>query len=133
MNFFTLILFLFLKKFLYSYKNIKINNINKYSSYKFKIYHNDQYNSEYDKYIIIKHDNEYNNQNKNSSFYLPGFFEVFPELKIDFKNYEFKFKKCKKNDDCEKPEMCCDNPLKKNDKFCCSGAYVGKRVPEYAF
>lgn len=88
-------------------------------------------NIENNKYI--KNDNEYNNINeiKNSSFYLPGFFEVFPELKIDFT--KFKFKKCVKDDDCDKPEMCCDNPVKKYDKFCCKGTLVGKKTPAYAF
>ena len=135
MNFYTLTLFLFLNKSLYFCKNIKINNIKQHSSYYFNMNTNiENTNIENNKYII-KNNNEYNNINeiKNSSFYLPGFFEVFPELKIDFTKYKFKLKKCVKDNDCDKPETCCDNPLKEDDKFCCSGTFVGRRIPEYAF
>ena len=141
MNLQALILFLFLDKSLYFCKNIKINNIKQHSSYNFKmnniqnIENNNIENDgiQNDKYII-KNDNEYNiNKIKNSSFYLPGLFEVFPELKIDVTKHKFKFKKCLKDDDCDKQEMCCDNPLKLSDKFCCGGMLVGKRIPSYAF
>ena len=148
MNFYTLTLFLFLNKSLYFCKNIKINNIKQHSSYYFNmnnienniknnnIENNniENNNIEYNKFII-KNDNEYNNINeiKNSSFYLPGLFEVFPEFKIDFTKYKFKLKTCVKDDDCDKPEMCCDNPLKENDKFCCNGAVSVRRTPSYAF
>jgi len=140
MNFYTLTLFLFLDKSLYFCKNIKINNIKQHSSYYFNMNNNMENNNientniENNKYII-KNDNEYNNINeiRNSSFYLPGLFEVFPELKIDFTKYKFKLKKCVKDDDCDKSETCCDNPLKEHDKFCCSGTFIGRRIPEYAF
>ena len=121
-----ILLFLTLLIFLYSYKNIKNICNNKYSYYQSKF--------DNDKNYIIKADNDISHKNvKNSSFYLPGLLDVFPELKIGFSKHELKFKKCIKDADCEKPEMCCDNPFKKNDKFCCNGAFVGKRVPEYAF
>jgi len=135
MNFFTITLFLFLNKSLYFCKNIKINNIKQHSSYNFKINNNIENNNIENNKFIIKNDNEYNNINKikNPSFYLPGFFEVFPELKIDFTKYKFKLEKCVKDDDCDKPEMCCDNPLTQYDKFCCNGIFVGKKTPAYAF
>jgi len=135
MNFFTLTLFLFLNKSLYFCKNIKLNNIKQHSSYNFKMNNNIENNNIENNKYIIKNDNEYNNINeiKNSSFYLPGLFEVFPEFKIDFTKYKFKLKTCVKDDDCDKPEMCCDNPLKENDKFCCNGSVSVRRTPSYAF
>lgn len=133
MNFSILLLFTSLK-FLYSYKNLKIICTDNDSSNKFKIEHSVQDNFDGTRYII-KYNNIINNieQTKNSSFYLPGLLEVFPEFKIDFTKYKLKFKKCVKDDDCENPEICCDNPLKENDKFCCKGTFVGKRTPTYAF
>lgn len=55
-------------------------------------------------------------------FYLPGFFEVFPELNI----FVVFFRKenenaCKTDADCEFPQACCDNPISPNNKFCCNG------------
>ena len=121
------LLFLTLIKFLYSYKNMKIIYMNKNSYYNLE--------TNIDKHIIIKHQSEHNVKNnpQNSTFYLPGIFEIFPELRINLKKNNFKFKKCKKDTDCDNPEVCCDNPLKKNDKFCCSGSFVGKHAPAYAF
>ena len=152
MNFKNLFISIFLSSILfnliYSYKNINniykkvFNNLytdlslfpgdfieksnNKYLNSKFKLYCQNHIDID-NKYIIQ------DSNNKNSSFYLPGIFEVFPELKINFKKNNFKFKKCLNDDDCENPEMCCDNIFKELDKFCCKGASVGKSAPAYAF
>ena len=127
--YFLIFVFFMSFKSLHSFKDVKSIYSNKYSYY--KLNNINQNNNDYDKYII-KPSNNFNNI-KNSSFYLPGFFEVFPEFKIDFSKHDFKFKKCVKDTDCEKPEMCCDSPFKKNEKFCCKGSLVGKRTPAYAF
>jgi hypothetical protein len=109
---FTIFLLTILFNFLYSYKNIKYNCNNKYS---YSIYQNQI------------------NNNKNSSFYLPGFFEVFPELKLNFKKNIFRLKKCINDNDCEGQEVCCNNILKEFDKFCCKGKNIAKSPPRYAF
>ena len=76
-----------------------------------------------------------NNDDKDTEFYLPGFFEVFPELKLKWpkfsKNRNGKQIKCEYDEDCPFPQTCCPHPIFLNEKFCCTG--FGKRalIPQY--
>lgn len=72
---------------------------------------------------------------KEPDFYLPGFFEVFPELKLKWPNFSRskngKRVACKVDSDCPFPQACCLHPILPGERFCCSG--WGKRalVPQY--
>jgi len=74
-------------------------------------------------------------EQKDTGFYLPGFFEVFPELQLKWpkwaKNRQGKVTKCKVNDDCPFPEACCPHPILPGDKFCCTGFGNRMLVPKY--
>jgi len=108
-SFFKIFLLTMLFNILYSYQNLKYIYNDKYSCSIFRIDDN------------IK---------KTS---LPGFFEIFPELKIIFRKNNFRLKKCTNDNDCEGEEVCCNNILKEFDKFCCKGKNVVKSPPRYAF
>lgn len=63
-----------------------------------------------------------NNIKTPKYFYLPGFFEVFPELNVFVLFFRKKNENaCKTDADCEFPQACCDNPISPDDKFCCNG------------
>ena len=74
---------------------------------------------------------------KNStSVVLPGFYEVFPEMKFKWpkwlKDKNGKRKPCKTDNDCPFPTTCCSHPiLFGEDKFCCSGWGRRELVPSY--
>ena len=73
----------------------------------------------------------------DSGFYLPGFFEVFPELKLKYpiwsKNKKGGKIRCEKDDECKFPETCCINPFLPGEKFCCTGFGNRRMIPAYVF
>ena len=77
----------------------------------------------------------WDDERTDTGFYLPGFFEVFPELKLKWpkwsKNRNGKVTKCKYNDDCPFPEACCPHPFLPGDKFCCTGFGNRMLIPKY--
>lgn len=72
---------------------------------------------------------------KEPDFYLPGFFEVFPELKLKWPNFSRtkngKKVECKIDSDCPFPQACCMHPILPGEKFCCSGWGRRALVPQY--
>ena len=74
-------------------------------------------------------------EQRDTGFYLPGFFEVFPELKLKWPIWARKKDggaiKCETDRDCQFPQACCAHPIVPGDKFCCTG--YGRRimVPAY--
>ena len=66
---------------------------------------------------------------------LPGFFEVFPELKLKWpiwsKNKSGGMIKCEVDEDCQFPQACCQNPFLLGEKFCCTGLGQRAMVPAY--
>ena len=70
---------------------------------------------------------------KNQSITLPGFFEVFPELRWRWPTwYRGRRKPCRTDRDCPVPLTCCVYPNiwgVPGEKFCCSG--WGR--PNYAY
>lgn len=66
---------------------------------------------------------------------LPGFFEVFPELKFKWPIWSKKKNgsaiKCERDQDCPFPQACCPHPIFPGEKFCCTG--WGQRVMEPAY
>ena len=75
-------------------------------------------------------------EEKGTGFNLPGFFEVFPELKLKWptwaKKKDGKAIKCKVDQDCMFPQACCPHPIIPGDKFCCTGWGQRIMVPAYA-
>ena len=67
---------------------------------------------------------------------LPGFFEVFPELRFRWPTWSRRKDgsaiPCFTDTDCPFPQACCDHPIIPGDKFCCTG--WGQRImtPAYA-
>lgn len=75
-----------------------------------------------------------NEEKESTGFYMPGFFEVFPELKLKWPTWAKRNGKaiqCETDADCQFPQACCAHPIIPGDKFCCTG--WGKRimVPAY--
>ena len=74
-------------------------------------------------------------EQKSTGFYLPGFSEVFPELKLKWPKWarrkDGQALKCEKDEDCQFPQACCPHPIIPGDKFCCTG--WGQRImsPSY--
>mmetsp|Transcript_40502 Transcript_40502/g.41332 ORF Transcript_40502/g.41332 Transcript_40502/m.41332 type:complete len:302 (-) Transcript_40502:226-1131(-) len=72
---------------------------------------------------------------KEPDFYLPGFFEVFPELKLKWpkfsRNKNGQRSKCQVDSDCPFPQACCQHPILPNEKFCCTGWGKRAMVPQY--
>lgn len=74
-------------------------------------------------------------EEKSTGFYLPGFFEVFPELQLKWPNWakrKGEAIECEKDEDCQFPQACCPHPLIPGDKFCCTGWTQRIMVPAYA-
>lgn len=57
---------------------------------------------------------------------LPSLIEVFPEIKYFLNIFKTKKNNCKTDDDCLFPLKCCDNPMDKYNKICCSG--IGQKI-----
>ena len=125
-------------------KKMKIerNNKNNIPWYK-KILGNDNNivnnNNEIDNEIDNDDDEElkkfWEDEQKSTGFYLPGFFEVFPELKLKWpiwaRRKDGQALKCERDEDCQFPQACCPHPIIPGDKFCCTG--WGQRImsPSY--
>lgn len=75
-------------------------------------------------------------EEKQTGFKLPGFFEVFPELKLNWPTWSRKKDgsaiPCYTDSDCPFPQACCDHPIIPGDKFCCTGWGQRVMVPAYA-
>jgi hypothetical protein len=71
----------------------------------------------------------------DKEFMLPGFFEVFPELKLKWpkwaRNKNGDPLRCETDRDCPFPQACCPHPIIPGDKFCCTG--FGQRIMEPAY
>lgn len=74
-------------------------------------------------------------EEKDTGFNLPGFFEVFPELQLKWpkwsKSKDGKVKKCVVDTDCPFPQACCPHPILPGDKFCCTGFGQRLLIPKY--
>jgi len=73
-------------------------------------------------------------EEETTGFYLPGFFEVFPELKLKWPIWARKQGraiKCKTDQDCQFPQACCPHPILPGEKFCCTGFGQRIMVPSY--
>lgn len=67
-------------------------------------------------------------EEESTGFRLPGFFEVFPELKLKWPIWakkNGKAIKCETDSDCQFPQACCSHPILPGDKFCCTGWVAG--------
>ena len=74
-------------------------------------------------------------EEKSTGFYLPGFFEVFPELQLKWPNWakrKGEAIECERDEDCQFPQACCPHPIVPGDKFCCTGWTQRILVPAYA-
>lgn len=69
-------------------------------------------------------------EEEQTGFSLPGFFEVFPELKLRWPTWARRKDgsaiECERDQDCPFPLACCPHPIIPGQKFCCSG--WGQRV-----
>ena len=74
-------------------------------------------------------------EEEDTGFYLPGFFEVFPELRFLWptwaKNRRGQVLPCQTDEDCEFPQACCPHPILPGEKFCCTGTGQRILVPQY--
>ncbi len=74
-------------------------------------------------------------EENSTGFYLPGFFEVFPELKLKWpkwaKRRDGSAISCETDQDCQFPQACCPHPIIPGDKFCCTGFGLRIMVPAY--
>lgn len=76
-------------------------------------------------------------EEKQTGFYLPGFFEVFPELKLKWptwsKRKDGSAIACETDADCPFPQACCAHPILPGERFCCTGWGQRIMVPAYAY
>ena len=74
-------------------------------------------------------------EEETTGFSLPGFFEVFPELKLMWPKWAKKRDgsaiECEVDADCQFPQACCPHPIIPGDKFCCTGWTQRIMVPAY--
>merc|ERR1711871_821074 len=74
-------------------------------------------------------------EEETTGFSLPGFFEVFPELKLMWPTWAKKRDgsaiECEVDADCQFPQACCPHPIIPGDKFCCTGWTQRIMVPAY--
>lgn len=75
-------------------------------------------------------------EEEQTGFNLPGFFEVFPELKFKWPQWARKndgsVTRCETDTDCPVPAICCVHPILPGEKFCCTGWGRRIMVPAYA-
>jgi len=75
-------------------------------------------------------------EEKQTGFYLPGFFEVFPELQLKWPNWSQRKDgsaiECETDADCPFPQACCNHPIIPGQQFCCTGWGRRIMVPAYA-
>lgn len=75
-------------------------------------------------------------EEKQTGFSLPGFFEVFPELQLRWpkwgKRKDGSAIDCETDNDCPFPYACCNHPIIPGQKFCCTGWGQRIMVPAYA-
>lgn len=75
-------------------------------------------------------------EEESTGFNLPGFFEVFPELKLMWPTWarrrDGSAVTCVVDSDCPFPQACCPHPIIPGDKFCCTGWTQRVMVPAYA-
>ena len=75
-------------------------------------------------------------EEKQTGFSLPGFFEVFPELQLKWPKWGLKKDgssiDCERDEDCPFPQACCPHPIIPGQKFCCTGWGQRIMVPAYA-
>mmetsp|Transcript_23240 Transcript_23240/g.31834 ORF Transcript_23240/g.31834 Transcript_23240/m.31834 type:complete len:324 (+) Transcript_23240:41-1012(+) len=75
-------------------------------------------------------------EEKQTGFYLPGFFEVFPELQLKWPKWTQRKDgsaiDCKTDADCPFPQACCNHPIIPGQQFCCTGWGQRIMVPAYA-
>lgn len=75
-------------------------------------------------------------EEKQTGFSLPGFFEVFPELQFKWPKWSRRKDgsaiDCETDSDCPFPQACCAHPIIPGQQFCCTG--WGQRImtPAYA-
>ena len=73
-------------------------------------------------------------EEETTGFSLPGFFEVFPELKLMWPTWAKRRGQaieCEVDADCDFPQACCPHPIIPGDKFCCTGWTQRIMVPAY--
>jgi len=74
-------------------------------------------------------------EEKDTGFYLPGFFEVFPELRFLWPTWARRRDggviECLTDEDCVFPQACCPHPILPGKKFCCTGTGQRILVPQY--
>lgn len=82
-------------------------------------------------------DRFWEDEEKQTGFYLPGIFEVFPELKLKWptwsKRRDGSAIDCETDKDCPFPQACCAHPIIPGQKFCCTGWGRRIMVPAYAY
>lgn len=75
-------------------------------------------------------------EEKQTGFRLPGFFEVFPELQLKWPKWAMRKDgtavECEKDADCPFPQACCSHPIIPGQQFCCTGWGQRIMVPAYA-
>ena len=81
-------------------------------------------------------ENFWENEQKETGFYLPNFFDVFPELKLKWPTWSKRRDgtaiECESDLDCPFPQACCPHPIIPGQKFCCTGFGNRIMVPAYA-
>jgi len=81
-------------------------------------------------------ENFWENEQKETGFYLPNFFDVFPELKLKWPTWSKRRDgtaiECETDLDCPFPQACCPHPIIPGQKFCCTGFGNRIMVPAYA-
>eukprot|EP01031_Cornospumella_fuschlensis_P039532 gene39532-48129_t len=74
-------------------------------------------------------------EEKQTGFYLPGLFEVFPELQFKWpvwaRRKDGSAVECESDEDCPVPQACCSHPIIPGQNFCCTGWTQRVMVPEY--
>ncbi|RYH21469.1 hypothetical protein EON65_20625 [archaeon] len=74
-------------------------------------------------------------EGKQTGFYLPGLFEVFPELQFKWpvwtRRKDGSAVECESDKDCLVPQACYSHPILPGQKYCCTGWTQRVMVPKY--